>query len=164
MMVDFLSNSMLDLLDTQIMLTFITLHIYQLLCTMLVIGENLGHCNCWNPKVLFDSHIFCWMNMITINWKNIPFVLTSWTIYQAETKVNNHHKSWYNFPLCQNRFKIIKRIMSSNSFKYSSHFAFTKVITSTYSNWVFQLRSLMLLCIFLSHFVLIEVCSQHVCY
>jgi hypothetical protein len=46
MIVDFLSNSMLDLLDTQIMLTFTTLHIYQLLCKMLVIGENLGHCNC----------------------------------------------------------------------------------------------------------------------
>jgi hypothetical protein len=135
MIMDCLSNSMLDLLDTQIMLTSITLHIYQLLCKMLVIGENLGHCNWWNPKVLLDSQIFFWMNMTTISWKNIlgcpkvpcltllettpicfqqkhkelygcPFVLTSWTIYQVERKVNNHHKSWYIFPLCQNRFKI----------------------------------------------------------
>jgi hypothetical protein len=42
MIVDCLSNTMLDLLDTQIMLTFTTLHNYQLLCKMLVIGENLG--------------------------------------------------------------------------------------------------------------------------
>jgi hypothetical protein len=51
MIMDCLSNSMLDLLDTQIMLTSITLHIYQLLCKMLVIGENLGHCN-WSNFLL----------------------------------------------------------------------------------------------------------------